>query len=282
MAYEAAQSALAGGSAPGALITVTQSPPFRLRKLSATLARALGLKGTTPIDIAGHGGSLMDGFSIAESFAAANDRTALVIATDHLVGYEDRVCDILSAGAASAFLIGSSGGFARLGAEARASREVYDVWVLGNEPEPRYRLEVLFETYGAVSREALTALEKSSERMTSDYAAVCPSQPHPNAVRGLGKAGIGAEQLSHTNFVGEIGNLGAASVGVSLALGLDEAQTGQHLLALGYGGGEAIARSIEIVAAPPAVDVAGQLADADAIDLSTYYRWTRGRQAEPH
>ena len=40
MAYEASVSALAGAEAPGTVITVSQSPPFGLRKLSATLARA--------------------------------------------------------------------------------------------------------------------------------------------------------------------------------------------------------------------------------------------------
>ena len=92
---------------------------------------------------------------------------------------------------------------------------------------------------------------------------------------------MSAEQLEGTSFVGEIGNLGAASVGLALALGLDGAAAGDHLLALGYGGGEAIAQDVEVTAAPPAIGAAAQLA-GEAIDLSTYYRWTRGRQAEPH
>jgi hydroxymethylglutaryl-CoA synthase len=282
MAYEAAQSALVGAQAPGTLIAVSQSPPFALRKLSGTLARALGLEGITPIDVAGHSGSLLDAFALAGSVVGSGGAPVLVVASDHLVSYEDRVCDTLSAGAASAFLIGASGGFAQLGPSARAAREVYDLWLLGTEPEPRYRLEVLFETYGTVSREALGALAEATERATGEYAAVCASQPHPNAVRGLGKAGVGAGQLEHTSFVGDIGNLGAASVGVALALGLDRAEPGQYLAALGYGGGEAIAQEIAVTGAPPVIDTAGQIADAETIDLSTYYRWTRGRQAEPH
>lgn len=282
MAYEAGQDALSGGQTPGTLIAISQAPPFRLRKLSATLARALGLDGVTPIDVAGHGGSLLDGFALAQSIVAAGGEPVLVVATDHLVSYEDRVCDVLSAGAATAFLIGSSGGFAQLGDSARASREVYDVWVLGTEPEPRYRLEVLFETYGAVTREALAALAATTERATGDYAAVCASQPHPQTLRGLGKAGVGAGQLEHTSFVGSIGNLGAASVGVALALGLDRAAAGERLVALGYGGGEAIAQEVSVTAAPTATGTAERIADGEAIDLSTYYRWTRGRQAEPH
>jgi hydroxymethylglutaryl-CoA synthase len=281
MAYEAATSALAGAPAPGVVIAVSQSPPFGLRKLSATLARTLGLDEATPLDVGGHAGALLDALEIAGALAGEGGAPALVVAADHLVSYEERVCDTLSAGAAAAFLVGSSGGVARLGARARASREVYDVWRLGTEPEARYRLEVLFDAYGETTRAALGALERTTERPTGAYAAVCASQPHPQTLRGLGRAGVGAEQLEHTSFVGEIGNLGAASVGVALAMGLDRAEAGQHLVALGYGGGEAIAQEIEVVGAPSPSGAADQIA-GEAIDLSTYYRWTRGRQAEPH
>ena len=204
-----------------------------------------------------------------------------MVVSDHLVSHDERVADTLSAGGAAAFLVGASGGFARLGPSARASREVYDVWRLGTEPEPRYRLEVLFDAYGSTTAQALAGLEAATERPTSAYAAVCASQPHPQTLRALGRAGVSAEQLEGTSFVGEIGNLGAASVGLALALGLDAAGPGDHLLALGYGAGEAIAQDVEVVADPPAIGAAGQIA-GEAIDLLTYYRWTRGRQAEPH
>jgi hydroxymethylglutaryl-CoA synthase len=281
MAYEAATQALAGADAPGALIAVTQSPPFGLRKLSATLARTLGLAETMPLDLGGHPGSLLDAFHLAGALTAAGGPPALVIASDHVVSYEERVCDMLSAGGAAAFLVGANGGFCRLGAAARAGREVYDVWFLGTEPEPRYRLEVLFDAYAATTVEAMSSLERATERPIAAYAAVCASQPHPQALRALGRTGVTAEQLANTSFVGEIGNLGSASVGVALALGLDGAAPGEHLLALGYGAGEAIAQEIEVTSVPPAIGVADALA-GEAIDLSTYYRWTRGRQAEPH
>jgi hydroxymethylglutaryl-CoA synthase len=281
MAYEAAVATLEGAEAPGVVISVSQSPPFGLRKLSATLARALGLEDAVPLDVGGHPGALLDALEIAGSLAGDGGPSALVVVSDHLVSIDERVCDMLSAGAAAAFLVGGAGGFARLGPSARSSREVYDVWRLGTEAEARYRLEVLFDAYGSTTRAALAGLEKLTERATSDYAAVCASQPHPQTLRGLGKAGVGADQLEHTSFVGEIGNLGAASLGVALALGLDRAEAGEHLVALGYGAGEAIAQDIEVIAAPPGAGTAAQM-DGEAIDLSTYYRWTRGRQAEPH
>jgi hydroxymethylglutaryl-CoA synthase len=281
MAYEAAAAALQGAEAPGTLIAVSQSPPFGLRKLSATLARALGLAEVVPLDVGGHPGAALDAVALASALTADGGPPALVVASDHLVSHDERVADTLSAGGAAAFLVGASGGFARLGPSARASREVYDVWRLGTEAEPRYRLEVLFDAYGSTAAQALAALEAATERPVSAYAAVCASQPHPQTLRALGRAGVGAEQLEGTSFVAEIGNLGAASVGLALALGLDGAGPGDHLLALGYGAGEAIVQDVEVTADPPAIGAAAQI-PGEAIDLSTYYRWTRGRQAEPH
>jgi hydroxymethylglutaryl-CoA synthase len=281
MAYEAAVAALEGAEPPGTLIAVSQSPPFGLRKLSATLARALGLAEVVPLDVGGHPGAALDALALASALTAGGGPPALVVASDHLVSHDERVADTLSAGGAAAFLVGGAGGFARLGPSARASREVYDVWRLGTEAEPRYRLEVLFDAYGSTAAQALAALEAATERPVSAYAAVCASQPHPQTLRALGRAGVGAEQLEATSFVGEIGNLGTASVGLALALGLDGAGAGDHLLALGYGAGEAIAQDVEVTADPPAIGAATQIA-GEAIDLSTYYRWTRGRQAEPH
>ncbi|MDX6555137.1 MAG: hydroxymethylglutaryl-CoA synthase [Miltoncostaeaceae bacterium] len=282
MAYEAAVEALGEGAAPTTLIAVCQSPPFGLRKLSGTLRVALGLGAeVTPYDLGGHAGGLMDAFALAGALAADGAGQALVVATDHLVSYEERVADTLSAGGAAAFLVGASGGFAALGPAARGYREVYDVWRLGTEPEPRYRLEVLFDAYAAAAKEAFAGLQALTERPAGEYAAVCASQPHPQALRALGRLGVRPEQLESTSFVGEIGNLGAASVGLALALGLDRAEPGQELLCFGYGGGEGIAQALSVTGAPPAIGAAERIA-GDEIALGTYYRWTRGRQPEPH
>ena len=283
MAYEAAREALSGGETPGAVIAVSLSAPFGLRKLSATLARALALSdNVVAYDLAGHPGSLLDALALAQALVAGDDaRPALVVVSDHVVSYEERVCDMLSAGGATALLVGLSGGFCRLGPSARAGNEVYDVWRLGTEAEPRYRLEVLFDAYARAAAGAFTALERATERKASTYAAVCASQPHPQTLRSLSRAGVSAEQLEGTSFVEEIGNLGAASVGLALALGLDRAEAGQELLVFGYGGGEGIAQALELTADPPAIGAAERIA-GEPIALGTYCRWTRGRQAAPH
>jgi hydroxymethylglutaryl-CoA synthase len=282
MAYEAADQALGDEARPpGALIAVTLSPPFGLRKVSSTVVEALGLPAqTTTYDLGGHPGSLSDAFGLAESLVTSVG-SVLVVASDYIVSFEERVCDTLAAGGAAAFLVTGSGGFARLGATAKASVDVYDVWFLAREREPRYRLEVLFETTPKVMGDAIQGLEAASGTATADYRHIAASQPHPQVLRGLGKAGVSNEQLAHTSFVADIGNLGVASLGLALALSFDHSGEGEKVLAISYGAGEAIARGIDIIAAPPAVGIGDRLA-GEAIDLGTYYRWTRGRQAEPH
>lgn len=281
MAWEAASAALSGVT-PAAIVSLTQSAPFGFRKMSQTLARALDLPAdVVGYDLAGHQGSLLDALELAASLTDAGRGEVLVVCADHVVSYDDRVCDLLSAGGAAAFLVGASG-FATLGPLVRDSREVYDIWRLGTEPEPRYRLEVLFDAYGQSARGAFAALERATERPTVKYAAVCASQPHPQTLRSLGRAGVTDAQLAATSFVGDIGNLGCASVGVALALGLDTAKRGQAIAAFGYGAGEGIAQAIEVTAAPPKSGAAALIAGGEPVKLGTYYRWTRGRQQEPH
>ena len=281
MAWEAAGRVL-GGATPAAIVSLSHSAPFGFRKMSQTLARALELDADVGcFDVSGHPGSLLDGLELAAALTDGGRGEVLVIASDHVVSYDADVCDMLSAGGAAAFLLGASGGFATLGQIVRDGREVYDVWRLGEEPHARYRLEVLFDAYGQAARGAFGKLERVTERPTAKYASVCASQPHPQTLRALGRVGVTEAQLASTSFVAEIGNLGCASVGVALALGLDTARKGQAVAAFGYGAGEGIAQAIQITSAPPKSGTAAQIA-GEPIDLGTYYRWTRRRQQDPH
>jgi 3-hydroxy-3-methylglutaryl CoA synthase len=282
MAYEAARAALGGSGPAGSVVSVSQSAPVGMRKMSATLAEALRLsQDVTTVDLAGHPGGLLDALELGGLLATRTGQPSVVVATDHVVSYEERVADTLSAGGATAFVVGEEGGFAELGDIARHRDEVFDVWVLGREPEPRYRLEVLAQSYAHAAQHALAGLEKLTERPASDYKLAAVSQPHPQPLRALGRLGITKDALEPTTFVGEIGNLGAASLGFSLALGFDNARKGQRILAFGYGSGEGIAQDIEITDTVPKIGAVDQV-PGDEIAIGTYYRWTRGRQAEPH
>ena len=204
MAYEAACGALAGGTRRRrTVISVTQAAPFGLKKLSGTLARALGVPDARPLDIGGGpGGAAGRARDRRGPVGEGDGQPALVVASDHLVSYEERVCDILSAGGAAAFLVGASGGFARLGPVARAGREVYDVWRLGTEPEARYRLEVLFDSYAAIDPRGPRRPRRGHRAGHLRLRRRGASQPHPQTLRGLGKAGVVGRAARATSFVG--------------------------------------------------------------------------------
>ncbi|MGB1526752.1 MAG: hypothetical protein ACPG9N_04180, partial [Miltoncostaeaceae bacterium] len=192
---------------------------------------------------------------------------------------------VLSAGAAAAFVIDprkKAEGIADLGPQARAAEEVFDVWMLGREQEPRFRLEVLFDAYAKATSAATAGLEKVTERPTAKYTSVCPSQPHPQVLRGLAKLGVQPKQLENTQFVGDIGNVGAASSGLALCLGLDASRKGSTLLALAYGGGEAVAQEITVTKKPKSAGTREMIESGEPIGVGTYYRWTEGRQQQPH
>ncbi len=53
-------------------------------------------------------------------------------------------------------------------------------------------------------------------------------------------------------------------------------------MALGYGGGEAVAQDVAVTGPVPAAGAAEMLGAGEPIALGTYYRWTQGRWAEPH
>ncbi len=283
MAYEAAREALKGDRGVGAVIVATQAPPFGLRKMSQTLSQALRLDdGALHIDLGANATGLLDGFRIAQGLDVG---PVLVVATDHLVAYRDRVADVLSAGAATAFLIDpapTAEGIATLGPQARAAEEVFDVWMLGRETEPRFRLEVLFDAYAQATSAAAKGLEQATERATGRYTAICPSQPHPQVLRGLARLGAQPKQLEATQFVADIGNVGAASVGLALCLGLDASRKGSTLLALAYGGGEAVAQEVTVTKKPAAIGTRAMIDAGETIAVGTYYRWTEGRQQVPH
>ena len=206
----------------------------------------------------------------------------LVVASDHLVSYEERVCDTLSAGGAAAFVVGASGGFARLGPSARSGREVYDVWRLGTEPEARYRLEVLFDAYAASAKEALARLERATERHRGRVRrGLRQPAPPPDAARARPGRGSPPSSWRARASWARSATWGRPRSASPWRSGLDGAAPGDRLVALGYGGGEAIAQEVEVTGPVPGAGTAAQI-PGEAIDLSTYYRWTRGRQAEPH
>ena len=122
---------------------------------------------------------------------------------------------------------------------------------------------------GEPPRRPWRGLERAHRaRRPAEYAAVCASQPHPQALRALGRLGVGAEQLEAHQLRGgdrqPRGGLGRRGAGARPGSGRAAAGT---CCALGYGGGEAIAQAIEVTGAPPADRRGRPASPGEAIDL---------------
>ena len=235
-----------------------------------------------PLDIGGGPAALLDAFEIAAALSAADGQPALVVASDHLVSYEERVCDLLSAGGATAFLVGV-GRLRPPGAErprrARGLRRL----------APGHRARGALPPRGALRRlrrhdpEALAALERDhrARHLRLRGGRRQPAPPADPARAGQGRAWRPSSS-AQTSFVGEIGNLGAASVGRRPGARprpgrAGPAPAGARLRRrrgdrAGHRGHVGVPATGHRRADPGRGD----------FDLCTYYRWTRGRQAEPH
>ena len=287
MAYEAAREAPGRGAGARALISLTHSAPFGLRKLSATLARALALaEDTVPLDLGrapreparrpragrraggrgrrppGPGGGLRP----PGELRGARLRPALGRRRGGLPG--GRVGRVRRLGAgrpAPAARSTTSGAWAPSPRPATGSR-------CSSTPTRRPRREALAAP-GAGHRAA----------RSGEYAAVCASQPHPQTLRALGRAGVRGRAARGHQLRGRDRQpgrgLGRPGPGPRPRRA---PRPGSHLVALRlrWRGGD---RPGPRGHADPAGDRRRRAGSrASAIGLGTYYRWTRGRQAEPH
>lgn len=118
-------------------------------------------------------------------------------------------------------------------------------------------------------------LMRKLESKPGDYAYVAVQQPDartPGAVAK--KLGFSDEQLAGGMVVSEMGDLGAASVPISLAAALDRAKKGDRILAISYGSGAASdALSFKVVSdrkCSPSVEA--EIARKEYIDYLQYLK----------
>ena len=199
------------GASPAAVVSLTHSAPFGFRKMSQTLARALELDADIGCyDIAGHPGSLLDGLELASALADGGARRG----TRHRV----RSCGELRRQGVRHVVGRRRGGVPRRRVrrvrDARAGRCATAVRSttsggLGQEPEPRYRLEVLFDAYGQSARgrpREVGAADGTTDRRSTRR---CARASHIRRPCGrLGRAGVTEAQLARRASSAEIGNLG--------------------------------------------------------------------------
>ncbi|MBM3267276.1 MAG: OB-fold domain-containing protein [Candidatus Sericytochromatia bacterium] len=241
MAVEAGAEALLGTErqAVGAVFVATTSAPFAEKSVADVVAAALDLRGE--ILTADFGGSTR-AFSAAlraacDAVQAGSCRNALVIASDMRQVPPGSPAEPGLGDAAAAFVVGSDGLLAEIEQLVTLSDDFTPVWRLAGD---RFLSsdddKVAQEAYVAAALQVARRTLDAAARDTADLTTIVAYAPDSGAFRTLLRASGMGEKFHTATLHGEVGNSGAANLPLQLCAALEEAQPGDRLLAVNWGG----------------------------------------------
>jgi 3-hydroxy-3-methylglutaryl CoA synthase/uncharacterized OB-fold protein len=287
LAVEAAREALPGAPAIETLIFATTSLPYAEKLGAATVHAACNLPASVScLDVAGSTraglGALLAGVDLA-----AGGRTALVCASDVVIGAPEGPRERAGGDAAVAFVLGDEGeSIARLIGRASVSEEVLDVWQKPGMPfarqwEDRFGANALLPLMQQAASEAIQA----AGLQPGDVTSVIADGSNARAVKGLGRAlRLKPEQVADDLAAG-VGRAGAAHAGLLLARALDGAAPGDRIaVVVGADGADAAIFEVteRIAEARPRHSVDAWVeSKRNDLDDNTYRKWRGVLPFEP-
>jgi hydroxymethylglutaryl-CoA synthase len=250
MAVEAALHALEGRSGHGVemLAFASTTPPFGEKSSAAVIASACDLPATRTLDVTGslRAGTTALGLAF-DAVKAGSARQVLVTTADMRRPEPGTLLDAISGDGAAALLVGGGDGvIAELVGEYHLSDPTIDTWrrsddrYLQTDDEAFTNQVGYFDLVGKAVKELLqaTAVDpmtiKGTAVYTPDgraYMALAKQSPQGASFMQMGMDGPAPHLLMHA------GNLGAAFAPAQLALLLETAVPGDHLVLVGYGDG---------------------------------------------
>ncbi|MDF2955247.1 MAG: OB-fold protein [Candidatus Alkanophagales archaeon MCA70_species_2] len=231
-----------------ALFFATTSAPYAEGRLSSVLTDALGLKAETvkaELGFSARAG-VVALWNCMNAIRAGELDTALVVASDSLVGAPGTSPECKLGAGAVAFLVGKDGMIADFGNFCTFSTDFPYRWRRNEriyvEEVDDMRVERDFGYVRHVSAAMHVLLQKSDTKL-SDYQHVVLDQPDAQLPRALARAlkldgkRLRDEQWRHVLIAQEIGCAGAATCLISLAKTLDVAKPSEKILVVSYGAG---------------------------------------------
>lgn len=229
MAVAAAHAGLPPTNAgPGSVWFATTEPAYADKTNATTVHAALGLPETVgAFDIAT---SVRSG---AAALLAASKCNGMAVLSDIRGGHAGGTNERDGGDAAAAFVFGDDDVLAEVVSTISVSAEFLDRWRVPGETASRTWEERFGEQeYSGLADRALDQLVTSSGCGADEIDGVVVAGPNPRAVKAVRRAfrrrtggrSAGAE------LADQIGNTGAAHVGLVLAAALDEASSGELLL----------------------------------------------------
>lgn len=244
MGYEAARNALRRAdidtSELGGILTGCMSRRFRDKSISAMIAQMLGATEVMACDCVHGAKSGTSAIILGMGLAEVENREVLIIATDnpHVAPCDD--LEPLSGAGAVAFIVRKGKGLARIVGSYSSSREVYDIWHPVEAPYMYHDMTVSRHLFRDVIGQAAKRYMEKTGTTPGNYDHLVFSQQDSRTPLAAGRSlSMSKEQLEVGLLCSRIGDLYSASVLMGLAAILDQAKTGERILALSYGSGGA-------------------------------------------
>jgi hydroxymethylglutaryl-CoA synthase len=286
MAVAAAVDCLHGvdrSSIDGVYFATTTSP-FREKQAATFIAKALDLRSDiATCDFTGTlraaAGALL---AAVHAVQAQPGRRVLVIAADARLAAPRSPIEMNTGDAAAAFLVGSAGVLATVGASYTHTDEMYDVWRAEHDDylrawEDRFNI---MHGYTDNLLAACRGLLRQTGTTASDYTRSVLAGPDGKSLADAGKKlGFTRDRVQDALF-GKVGNCGAAFTPLLLAAALESAQAGDKFLAAFYGdGAQALVVNVLGSGFTPRHSVAWYLARGRA--LRSYDSYLKSRHLDP-
>jgi len=272
MGYEAAKISLAKvtGKVDGVILATT-SLPFEYKKGSSLLANMLKIKNPWCIDIGGSFLASAEALWLAGQLVGAGSMDkVLVVASEHPRPNPGEETDFGWGAGAAAFLV-SREGFATLEFLTRDyDLEAYDFWKLRGEEKLRHRPEMLDDNFILAFNRMVKALGGKEDLKRFRFVALALNRSR--WIKALHKAGVAPEQLDDVNCSTYLGHLGAATLGLNLALALDQSVSGDSILGVGYAHGNLVGAEIRVNSTPEGLRLRETILNGEEKTLADYWQ----------
>ncbi len=276
LGIEAARGALARLGKPArfdAIFFGVTTPPYDEKPSAATLATAL--TGDIDLRVTEISGSTQAGMqalvSALEYCAANKGKRALAVAADAPSAPPDAAYEHGLGAGAAAFVVGGDGAVAGLDAVFAVTRETFGARFRRHGAQQITDLELR-------TRDALAALQALGRTIKLDKVKRLALGADAGLMRGAARA-LGFPDAAVDALWSEIGDCGAASAPLALAAALDQARSGETILAAGVGAGATAAAFTAARGLAPLRRKGAKLADLAAggveVDYMSYLKHRR-------
>lgn len=281
MAFEASQKCLAKEAAKvDAVILATTSLPFEYKKGSSLLAQMLKIENAWCIDIGASFMASVEALWVADMLIAGGLENVLVVGSEHSRPEPGDETEFGWGAGAAAFLV-SNRGLASLNFLAPDyGIEAYDLWKLRGDAKLQFRPEMLDDNFALAISRFVKGIGGKEQLQKYRFAAIGLNRSR--WAKALAKTGIAAEQVDPVNCSAYLGHLGTASLGINLALAVDQASQGDLILGIGYAHGNLAVVEVSMESNPEGANLTAYIQDGEERSLADYWKAVYDRRMRGH